>query len=118
LSKNIYETYGNPFLIHFKDAVIFKANYAIFNQLPMEKFLLELQAKYTDDNYCRIGNNLLEDPRIADFLFPSKNTIRQSIEIFDHLTELVAILAFHQGGIDIFGWHFEFRDDQFLASEV
>lgn len=105
-----HDCYGNPFLIHFKEAVEFKAQYAISNNISID----ELYEKIRTGHYSQA----LEDPELEAFLFPTKKTLKKAEEIFQALTEIVAILAFHKGGIMMFGWHYEYKNNEFLVSQV
>jgi len=108
--KSPFDCYGNPFLLHFKEAVEFKARYALDNKISMDK----LFEKVKNGHY----EKALEDPELEAFLYPTKKTLKKAEEIFQALTEIVAILAFHKGGIMMFGYHYEYKNGEFIVAEI
>jgi hypothetical protein len=102
--------YGNPFLIYFKEAVEFKAKYAIANSSQVS----ELFEKLRTGHYSQV----LEDPELEAFLYPTEKTFKKAEEIFQVLTEIVTILAFHRGGITMFGHHYEYKNNEFNVAKV
>lgn len=105
-----HNCYGNPFLEKFPAAVTEKAKWAIANNIDTES----LFKKVVNGDYAEF----LGEAELEIFLYPHPKKLAEAEEIFQALTEMVAILAFCSHGIDMFGYHFEVIDRQIVIEKI
>ena len=88
---------GNPYIEQFAAAVIFKVKHA-----------LAMDASALIEGLCTGKyQGFLEEAEIEIFLYPDPKKKAEGDEIFQFLTEVVAVMAFVPGGVEMFGVHFE-----------
>lgn len=114
MSSNVkveeHDCYGNPFLLCFKDAVESKAKYAL--KVPSDA--KQAMDKLSTGEY----KNYLEEAEIEIFLYPTKKTFKKAEEIFQALTEMIAVMAFIPGGVTMFGFHYEVAANKLTIEKV
>jgi hypothetical protein len=105
-----HDCYGNPFLLQFPAAVRAKVEWAITGNIDAN----ELLAKVLSGEYAEF----LGEAEVEIFLYPHPKKLEAAEEIFQVLTEVVAILAFCPGGIEMFGYHFEAKSGHLEIEQV
>jgi hypothetical protein len=103
-----HDCYGNPFLVAFKEAVEFKIAHC-FELDTATLFEQIISGKYAE---------FLGEAEVEIFLYPTPKKIPEGIEIFQVLTEIIAILAFCPHGVTMFGYHYAAAGGQFTAEKV
>jgi hypothetical protein len=99
---------NNPFIAMFPDAVAFKVHHAIESGINSEEMIEAIDAR----------KSVLEDSEIEVFLYPTPKTLKKAAELFQTIAELTALLAFANGGITMFGWHYQVIDRQLKTEKI
>lgn len=91
----------NPLLEAFPSAVTFKVEWAL-DRISAKELTIECL-------FSRIGDLQLafEKAEHDVFLYPGKESWKEAEETFQILSEIVAILSFAPGGVEMFGVRYE-----------
>ena len=103
-----HDCYGNPFLEQFRFAVEFKIKFLIESGVTKDNAFDEVKRR----------SGFLEDSELEIFLYPTPKSLKKADAIFQGLTEIVALLAYIRGGIEMFGWWFKVIDGQVKIEKV